>query len=401
MMFILILASGYPTPKYGGNGIFEFDQAKALAQAGCKVVYAAVDLRSLRRWRKWGCEHFYKDGVEVYAVNIPLGRVPHSVLKRVGQIGLKHLYRRIIKDHGEPDVVHAHFFAMAEIALALKPLVSMAKFIMTEHSSFLAGEYSLYPQWIKQNAKSVYKAYDNVICVSHNLSGRLQAYFGINSVVVYNMLDSLFLNSWFAIRPINFEKIFSFVFIGSLIPRKSPIECIKAFYSAFNEKNFLMSDGRNITLELIGNGSLFSECERLIAELGISRNVVLHGFQTRDKIAEILRRSDCFVLPSKLETFGVVYIEAMACGLPVIATRCGGPESFVNEDNGVLIPVDEEGALISAFREMAANIGRYNKKEIASMASDNFSPEAIADKLVDVYTSLLKNCNNTGSNNGR
>ena len=400
-MYILIVGRGYPTDKNPLNGVFEFDQACALAKAGQKVVFAAVDLRSLRRWRKWGIERFVRDGVEVYAVNIPLGRVPHLILKCVGQISLKYLYSCIVKEHGAPDVIHAHFIGMAEIALALKPLASKSKFIMTEHSSFLAGEYSQYPQWVKQNAQNVYNAYNNVICVSHNLSDRLQTYFRINSVIIYNTLDPLFLNSWLAIRSTDLEKDFSFVFVGSLIPRKSPLECIKAFYLAFNEKDFLMSDGRNITLELIGGGPLFSECERFIAELGISRNVILHGFQARSKIAEIFRHSDCFVLPSKLETFGVVYIEAMACGLPVIATRCGGPESFVNEDNGMLIPVDDETALISAFREMTANIGRYNKKEIASLASDNFSPESIANKLVDVYTSLLKNCNTMVLNHGR
>lgn len=400
-MYILIVGRSYPTDKDPLNGVFEFDQACALAKAGQKVVFAAVDLRSLRRWRKWGIEHFIRDGVEVYAVNIPLGRVPHSVLKRVGQIGLKYLYRRIMKDHGEPDVVHAHFFVMAEIALALKPLLSGTKFVMTEHSSLIAGAYELYPEWLRKCARKVYEAYDVVICVSSSLAETIKTRFYIDADVIPNMIDPVFLTVTDGGKSYAHSNTFRFVFVGNLIDGKRPKQCIQSFYKAFCEHHFSTEDGRNIVLELIGNGSLFSECERLIAELGISRNVVLHGYQTRSKIAEIFRQSDCFVLPSKLETFGVVYIEAMACGLPVIATRCGGPESFVNEDNGVLIPVDEEGALISAFREMAANIDRYNKKEVASMASDNFSPEAIADKLVDVYTSLLKNCNNTGSNNGR
>lgn len=400
-MYVLIIARGCPKPKYGGNGIFEFDQAKALAQAGCKVVYAAVDLRSLRRWRKWGCEHFYNDGVEVYAVNIPLGRVPHSVIKGAGRTGLKYLYRRIMKEHGEPDVVHAHFFAPAEIALALQPLLSRTKFVMTEHSSLIAGAYELYPEWLKKCATQVYEAYEAVICVSSSLAETIKARFNIDAHVIPNMIDPVFLTATDGGKSYAHSNTFHFVFVGNLIDGKRPKQCIQSFYKAFCEHHFLTEDGRNIVLELIGNGSLFSECERLIAELGISRNVVLHGFQTRDKIAEILRRSDCFVLPSKLETFGVVYIEAMACGLPIIATKCGGPDSFVNEDNGVLIPVDDEGALISAFREMTANIDRYNKKKIASLASDNFSPEVIANKLINIYTTLLKNCNNAGASHGR
>ena len=76
---------------------------------------------------------------------------------------------------------------------------------------------------------------------------------------------------------------------------------------------------------------------------------------TRDKIAEILRASDCFVLPSKLETFGVVYIEAMACGVPVNATRCGGPESFVDDWNGALIAINDHEALVNSLKYMLEN----------------------------------------------
>jgi len=53
VMYVLFIARGYPTNKYKTYGIFEFDQAKALAKQGHKVVYAAIDLRSIRRWRKW------------------------------------------------------------------------------------------------------------------------------------------------------------------------------------------------------------------------------------------------------------------------------------------------------------------------------------------------------------
>ena len=85
-MFVCVVARGYPTNKYEMNGIFEFDQARALNQLGHKVIFVAIDLRSLRRWRKWGIEHFIKDGVEIYAINIPLGRLPHNVLRYVGQL---------------------------------------------------------------------------------------------------------------------------------------------------------------------------------------------------------------------------------------------------------------------------------------------------------------------------
>ena len=69
-MYILTVSNGYPTDRYVGNGIFEFEQAKALAKAGHKVVFAAVDMRSVRRWRKWGFEHIEKEGIEIKNLTI-------------------------------------------------------------------------------------------------------------------------------------------------------------------------------------------------------------------------------------------------------------------------------------------------------------------------------------------
>lgn len=396
-MYIIVISRGYPTSQAPLNGIFEFDQARALAKAGQKVIYAAVDLRSLRRWRKWGIEHFLKDGVEVYAINIPLGRLPHSILRCIGQCGLRILYRLIQKEHGVPDIIHAHFLSIAEIALTLKTRLKKTKFVMTEHWSLIASDASVFPHWVKRSARAIYASYDRVIAVSQFLAEEIHKKFHVDVICIPNMLDPLFLNK----RQRNSHDMFEFIFVGNLNNNKSPLECIQAFYDAFHDNNFTTKQKQQICLRLIGGGPLFHECQELISELKLGNNVVMMGQMTRDKIAEILSASDCFVLPSKLETFGVVYIEAMACGLPIIATKCGGPDSFVNEDNGVLIPVDDEGALISAFREMAANIDRYNKKEIASMASDNFSPEVIANKLINIYTTLLKNCNNAGASNGR
>ena len=70
-MLTFILSRGVPTPKYSTNGIFEFDQARALKQTGCNVVFLALDLRSVRRTRPWGFQSFEKDGVPVRVADNP------------------------------------------------------------------------------------------------------------------------------------------------------------------------------------------------------------------------------------------------------------------------------------------------------------------------------------------
>ena len=83
-------------------------------------------------------------------------------------------------------------------------------------------------------------------------------------------------------------------------------------------------------------------------------------------------------------------MEAMAAGLPVIATRCGGPEDFVNEDNGVLVDVDNMGQLKDAIVYMYNHYMEYNNAIIKENASEMFSPGVISQQIMSVYKEVLE-----------
>lgn len=381
--YILLIARGCPTAQYPMNGIFEFGQAVALKKAGCKVVYAAIDLRSIRRVRRWGIEHYKKDGVEVYVINMPLGRVPHFILRLSGYIGLKKLFRMIKLEHGVPCIIHAHFLTMAEISLVLDKYVDVnTKFVMTEHIGVLDV-----PIWASRKAYYIYSRYNKVIAVSYNQ--KLLDNHAIeehdNGLVIPNMLDPIFCKE-LAIHIDTSEMVF--VFVGNLELIKSPLECIQAFEEAFGYCRFITEDNKKIKLKIIGDGPLVDSCRSLIKKLNVAGNIQLFGRLSRAEICNELSTSNCFVLPSKRETFGVAYIEAMACGLPVIATRCGGPESFVGDTNGLLIPVDDKMALVNAFQYMARNFRNYDRQEISRKTRERFAPQAVAKQLVALYKSL-------------
>ena len=103
-----------------------------------------------------------------------------------------------------------------------------------------------------------------------------------------------------------------------------------------------------------------------------------------------MNRCDVFVLPSRYETFGVVYIEALASGRPVIGALNGGAEDIINNLNGYLIPIDDIDILAEKMIEVYDNIESYDEEEIRIDCLKRFSPKVIVNKIISVYKEVLK-----------
>ena len=142
-------------------------------------------------------------------------------------------------------------------------------------------------------------------------------------------------------------------------------------------------------LIIFGDGPESGALRALCAELGLYSRVSFRGHCPREELAKAYAAADCFVLASRSETFGVAYIEAMAAGLPVIATRCGGPEDFVTEENGILIPVDDESTLTGAMERMMLRREDYDSAAISADIRRKFTPETIAARLTELYEGVL------------
>ena len=132
-MYTLFVTRGYPTEKYKTYGIFEFDQAKALVAKNQMVVYISLDLRSVRRWRQWGLKREVLDGVHIFSISIPLGRVGKKTLEYFYIKNLKKLFKIIVSEFGLPSLIHAHFYQYGYFASLLKKEYNIP-LIITEHS---------------------------------------------------------------------------------------------------------------------------------------------------------------------------------------------------------------------------------------------------------------------------
>ncbi|CEJ06459.1 Glycosyl transferase group 1, partial [Acididesulfobacillus acetoxydans] len=146
---------------------------------------------------------------------------------------------------------------------------------------------------------------------------------------------------------------------------------------------------RRFRLELIGDGSLRQHYEARARELGIEGSCRFRGVLPPEEMPERYREADFLVLSSLKETFGCVLIEAMASGIPVLATACGGPESLVTAETGLLVKPGSSEALLDGMREMARRLPQYKPAVLRAYADTHFGPRALAEELKGVYRDAL------------
>ena len=374
-MNILEVSRGLPCAKYPMNGIFEWDQAKAMAGAGHKVFFAAIDLRSILRVRKFGLSHKIVEGIDVYEYSVPLGRVPSFLLKFFEWRCLRKIIKKISKKE-KIDIVHFHFAeTVIGSALKLNDKIKL-NYMVTEHSSRVNTD--IVKTSVKRDLKSVYANSKLNIAVSVDFKENLEKLYGEKFVYIPNVVD---LDIMGKLNRISHDG-YGFVSVGNLIANKGMDITIKAFkrFHEFNPNSFLT---------VIGDGPERENLGKLVKSENLSDCVTFCGRLTRDKIKEVFDKSDCFVLASRGETFGVVYIEALAAGLPVIATKCGGPESFVNSSNGILVEKNDVDGLAEAMRRISSH--SYDPDKLNRFCLENFAPEVIANKLTELINGVIVN----------
>ena len=376
-MYILEVGRTYPDKSDPDGAIFERDQAHALREWGHKVVFAALDLRSIRRWRHWGIHRFEDNGMTVYRADAPVGPLPMRLFTVAGERVFSRLMERLIREDGKPEVVHVHFGDLGGCVVRVCEKYAIPC-VVTEHfSGFSAPE--MRPS-LRAAYRDIYTHAAAVVAVSAALAGHIEEYTGVPASVIPDIID---LSTFRASDRRMDGGAFRFVSAGNLIHRKGFDLLLHAFAA-------LRDEGVDASLLIMGGGTEEAALHTLAASLGIAEAVTFFGAYRRPDFARALAESDAFVLASRGETFGVVYAEAMACGRPVIATRCGGPDGFVNEQNGLLVSVDDVEALTEAMRDMAEHVDRYDPTAIAAEAKAHFSAASVAGQLTELFARVVK-----------
>jgi glycosyltransferase involved in cell wall biosynthesis len=417
-MHILIIPSEEYVPEYAPlAGIFQHDQAKILQQKGHQV--GALSLTFKYSFKSLFLSLFGKvnnqtkklsysnrvvmllkktllpnftfllfekmDNINIVRFdgfwglkksNLPLSM--YEMWIKYGEFSLKNY----IKKFGKPDVIHAHNMIYAGLSFMELSKKFNITIVITEHSTEYALESQ--PLEIEEKITDLLNQKINLFAVSPQLIKLLKRKFSNNknSVIEWlpNVIDTRFEEIVELNQSKNNEKV-RFFNLANLIPVKGQKDLIIAFSKAFH--NF-----RNIELVIAGEGVLREELNNLINELKLNEKVKLIGQIHRDEVIKHLDLCDVFVLPSHYETFGVVLIEALSRGVPVISTYCDGPECIVNEKNGVLVQPKNIDDLAQALQKMYHEHTNYNKELLRKDVIELFGKEAFYKRVMKIYKTV-------------
>ncbi|MBQ4508890.1 MAG: glycosyltransferase [Paludibacteraceae bacterium] len=384
-MFILMISRGIPTAREPQWGCFEKDQAEALAALGHKVVVASVDSRFRLTYRRLGITHQIINGIDYYNSFLIPGAVTdifgYKLTWAVKERQFRQIYKQIKAEHGKPDIICGEFSFCAYLGVRIKEEEAIP-LVCVEHNGIF-NEARLSPQ-TAFSARLAYNHTDRIIAVSKILQERIYHHLKKTSVVVNNMFGREFLCEDIPARS---NKRINFVAVGTLGRVKGYDLLIKAF-----EKAELPDTGWSLTI--VGDGSIKKALQQQIDEAHLHDRILLAGKKERLEVRDILLSSSVFLMPSRYENFSVALIEAQACGLPIIASDCGGARDCINVKNGIIVPVEDVTALTHAIEQMAAHIQDYDNKAIAAECRSRFSPEVIAGQLSGVFQDTINNYKN-------
>jgi glycosyltransferase involved in cell wall biosynthesis len=174
------------------------------------------------------------------------------------------------------------------------------------------------------------------------------------------------------------------LYVGDLVPPKGVEALVAAAIT-------LAADRHPLRLDLVGDGPLRAGLEARVAAAGAEDAVTFHGARPRAEVADRMRGADALVLPSHNEGTPVSVMEALTCGIPVVATDVGGiPELVTEGANGLLVPPRDQEALTAALARLADDGAlRRHLTEGAAATGDRFALEARRAEVLEVVGRVL------------
>lgn len=369
-MNILILTKSFPSPENSWGGIFVKEQADALAgQHTVTVVRFSADKEKFSPFFNYFVTEERSDRYRLFSITVSRSFPVYNQFNYI--VSLRLAMNRIIRET-DPDLIHCHYSYPAGVVAMLIRMKKGVPYVITEHSRIRTTFRSVFHKWL--SIKALRNSAAN-ITVSVALRKELTAEGISNVEVVPNVIrtDRFIVNSDLSGR-------LRIGFLGSLNTHNKGLDLLLKACAGLPV---------DYSLKIGGGGTNMDYYREMAEELGISGKCSFAGEVPVSEIPGFYSGLNLFVLPSRYETFGIVLVEAMASGLPVISTRCGGPGEIVNEKTGLLVDKDNSVQLREAIMKIYSDMLSYDPKEIHNYAENNWGTNSFLNKINPIYLKCL------------
>ena len=385
-LHILFLARWYPNREDPMFGLFVRRHAEAAAlfqQVSVVYVHAIKGQKTTFEVQKKQAGNLTE-----YCVYYKKPKASNPVAKLIGILRFYKANRLAVNmlenESGAVDLIHVHILTRLGLLAWLLAAQRKIPYLITEHwSRYLPVNDGFKGFFRKTISRFVVKRAARITTVTENLATAMRNH-GLENPN-YNVLPNV----------VNMQ-------VFNILEDKPKSEVIRFVHlSCFEDKSKNISGLLNVLAALkkeqlafecilIGDGMDFDRLRNYAVQLNLTSNLHFTGLLEGEELAKTLASADFMVMFSNYENMPVVILEALACGLPVVATRVGGIPEMINAQNGLLIEPGDEAALREAIYWMSKNYQQYNSEKLRSSVADIYGFEAVGKVLNNWYLEAAK-----------
>jgi glycosyltransferase involved in cell wall biosynthesis len=291
----------------------------------------------------------------------------------------KHLLREYITEKNKPELIHVHIPLKAgKLALWAKRKWGIPFIVSEQSSTYLpAAPDHFYKRstYYRYMVKQIFRESLVATNVSATVGCLIEKITGKKIIrVIHNTVDPL----KFFYKPAAHKK-FRFIHVSAMNDQKNIFGLLESFGALFAQRE-------DWELRLVGPVS--SSLQERLENLEWADKITCSGELPYEQVAIEMHQASAFVLFSRHENFPCVIIEALSCGLPVITSDAGGSGEAITKENGLIVPVDDTGKMLTALNFMLDHIDDYNKNEIALDAKNRYSYPVIGKQFAALYQEI-------------
>jgi glycosyltransferase involved in cell wall biosynthesis len=372
-------------PHVGGIERVVYEQCKRLMQKQFELMVVTH--------RNYTDKNYVFDGIRVRcydSVNIGFKLGIPYVIPHITS------YKTFLESVKSSDLIHVHGHPYLSSLIAAKIAKKYGKpVVLTQHNTFIEYEGILWDhvEWLNDCAigKQVLKEADKIVVVS-NATGNYVLSLGADPEKIRVLHNGVDVNRFRPLtgvkdemrKKLGISKDSSVVLTVRRLVYKNGIDTLIESAKEAIKKN------TRLFFLVVGKGPDLEKVKEKIEQLGIQENFRLTGFISDEDLPFYYNVADFFVLPSKSgEGLPLVALEAMACGVPVIATNVGGISEVIEEGYGKLVPPDSPDSLAEAILEFSHSDLLALKNDLRKMVEQKYSWDRNVEKLVEIYEELI------------